>query len=112
MVDRPMEPNPGVSDIHPDYAPLLAILEEAYTQASAGKGRVRHARGRPFDRQPILEIGRMVGSGFAIGQAMKKAQEARGMEQRGEADAAVRELLGAINYLAAAVIVVREQAGV
>ena len=91
-----------------DYAALRAILDEAYEQASAGKGLERHANGRPFDRQPILEIGRMMGVGFQLGQAAKKSQEAVGMINRGNRDAAVRELLGAINYIAAAVIQVKE----
>ena len=91
-----------------DYAALRAILDEAYEQASAGKGLERHANGRPFDRQPILEIGRMMGVGFQLGQAAKKSQEATGMIRRGNRDAAVRELLGAINYIAAAVIQVKE----
>ena len=39
---------------------------------------------------------------------MKKAQEAMGMLDRHNEDAAVAELLGAINYLAACVMLVRE----
>ncbi|MDQ0505960.1 hypothetical protein [Xanthobacter agilis] len=92
------------------YALLRSTLDAAFEQASAGKGRERHANGRPFDRQPIMEIGRMVGPGYATGQAMKKSQEALGMLSRGERDAAVRELLGAIIYTAAAVLLIEEGA--
>ena len=46
----------------------------------------------------------MVGIGFPLGQAMKKSQEAGTMASRGQADAAWRELLGAINYLAGAAL--------
>lgn len=91
-----------------NYSPLRSVLDEAYRQASEGKGRERHANGKPFDRQPILEISRMVGLGYPTGQAQKKAQEAVGMFNRGKKDAAVAELLGAINYLAAAVILIKE----
>lgn len=92
------------------YEQLAGVLAEAHDQAASGKGRERHnGRGVSFDRQPILEIGRMCGPGFNTGQAMKKIQEAMGMLQRGETDAAIRELLGAINYTAAAILLIREQ---
>lgn len=86
------------------YAPLRRVLELATEQASAGKGKERHATDKTFDRQPMLEIGRMVGHGFCLGQAIKKAQEASRMEP----DAAKRELLGAINYLAGAYLLLEE----
>lgn len=92
-----------------EYAPLAATLQEAYDQAATGKGKERHARGLPFIDQPILEIGRMCGPGFNTGQSIKKQQEAMGMLARGEHGAAIRELLGAINYAAAAVMLIREQ---
>ena len=91
------------------YEPLERVLGDAYRQASQGKGKDRHAGGKPFDRQPILEIGRMVGPGFGLGQAMKKAQEAATMFDRGNHVHARQELLGAINYLASVVILIDEQ---
>ncbi len=91
------------------YHELIRVLKDAHAQASSGKGKERHANGRPFDRQPIMELGRMFGPGFAAGQAAKKAQEAMGMISRQNNDAAVAELLGAINYLAACVMLVRER---
>ena len=94
--------------VEPGYEPLAAVLQLALDQAQAGKGKERHANGRPFDRQPIMEIGRMVGLGYPTGQAKKKTQEAIGMSNRGEPDRAVTELLGAINYLAAAILLIRE----
>jgi hypothetical protein len=94
------------------YEPLGAILDEAYNQSALGKGKARHSRGgTPFLRQPICEIGRMVGPGFNGGQAMKKLQEAAGMVNRGEFTAAEQELLGVIVYTAAAIIILREMAG-
>lgn len=93
---------------HP-YYPLQKVLDEAHFQASQGKGRERHANDRDFIDQPIMEIGRMCGPGFNTGQAMKKIQEAMGMLSRGQDDAAIRELLGAINYTASAVILIRER---
>lgn len=86
------------------YASLRRVLALALEQASSGKGAQRHAMGLPFDCQPMLEIGRMVGVGFCLGQAMKKAQESSRMQP----DAAKRELLGAINYLAGAYLLLEE----
>ena len=91
------------------YEKLEKALADAYRQASEGKGRDRHAGGKPFDRQPIMEIGRMVGPGFGLGQAMKKTQEAATMIDRGNPMHARQELLGAINYLASVVILIDEQ---
>lgn len=92
-----------------DYTPLRAILDEALAQSAEGKGAERHARGQDFVDQPILRIARVHGVGFVTGQAAKKTDEAAGMISRGETDAAVRELLGAIVYAAAAVISIRER---
>lgn len=86
----------------PGYEKLAAVLRAAYEQASAGKGRERHASdGVPFQDQPISAINRTLGSiDGLLYQASKKAMESR----RLPAGRAQAELLGAINYLAAAVI--------
>ena len=87
---------------HPDYIRLAAVLQAAYDQAARGKGKERHAStGQPFEEQPMSAINWTLGSidGFLY-QAAKKAQEARRLPY-GRAQA---ELLGAINYLAGAVI--------
>lgn len=94
--------------VAPGYGPLAEILQEALDQSQRGKGKERHANGREFERQPIMEIGRMVGLGYPTGQASKKIQEAVGMFNRDEADRAVNELLGAIIYSAAAILLIRE----
>lgn len=89
------------------YDSLRAVLDRAFDQASAGKGRERHARAdEPFEQQVILEGARRFGTGALLFQAYKKAEES----QRLDADRAVAELLGAIVYLAAAVIHREEQA--
>jgi hypothetical protein len=93
-------PVPPGADLNPDYECLAAVLNRAYLQAAYGKGAERHGQGRPFDQQPMQQLIALYGPGFALGQAAKKAQES----QRLPRDAAVRELLGAINYLAGVVI--------
>lgn len=88
------------------YQPLFLTLVRALDQSQAGKGKERHANGNPFLGQPIMEIGRMVGHGFNIGQAIKKSQESTKLPTK---ERQVAELLGAINYLAAAVLLIEEQ---
>jgi hypothetical protein len=86
------------------YFPLFDVLRDALDQAQSGKGEERHGNGLPFTEQPALTITRTVGLGFPLGQAMKKIQES----QRMDLDAAKLELLGAINYLAAAILFLQE----
>lgn len=86
----------------PGYQKLADVLRRAYEQAAVGKGKERHASdGVMFEDQPMSSINRTLGSidGFLY-QAAKKASEAR----RLPAGRAQAELLGAINYLAGAVI--------
>jgi hypothetical protein len=83
------------------YELLAGVLVRAYAQAAEGKGAQRHAQGQPFHAQPMQQLIRLYGIGFALGQAAKKAQEAQRLPT-GERQ--VAELLGAINYLAGAVI--------
>lgn len=98
--------NPGMVD---HYAPLRRVLDLALEQARSGKGAQRHGQGQPFDRQPMMEISRMIGGpAGCFYQAMKKTQEASRMEP----DAAKREILGAINYLAGAYLLLDEKGGV
>lgn len=88
------------ADKVPGYSKLEDVLNRAYQQAASGKGKERHAGALPFDKQPMQQLCNLYGRGFALGQAGKKMQEAQRMPR----DAAVRELLGAIVYLAGAVI--------
>lgn len=86
----------------PGYEMLAEVLKRAYLQAATGKGAERHGGGGlPFERQPMTTINIEQGSidGFLY-QARKKALEAK----RLPAGRAQAELLGAINYLAGAVI--------
>ena len=88
------------------YEDLAEVLTAALMQAANGKGSQRHGNGRAFADQPMAEITRAHGLGFPLGQCEKKGREAASMVARGEFDAARRELLGAINYLAGAVLAI------
>lgn len=83
------------------YGRLHDVLLDAWAQAAQGKGNDRHATGQAFEDQPMQVISQLIGSrdGMAF-QAIKKIQESQRMEK----DAAIRELLGAINYIAGMVI--------
>jgi len=87
----------------PGYEQLASVLERAYQQAAVGKGAQRHVNaGEPFHEQ-VMQIGaKRFGVGCLLFQAFKKSEEA----QRLPVDRAVAELLGAINYLAGAVIAI------
>lgn len=91
------------------YERLAQVLQSAFAQAAHGKGKERHANALPFHEQPMQQIARSRGLGFILGQADKKSQEGQGMLERGNADACVRELLGAIVYLAGAVVFIQDQ---
>lgn len=84
----------------PGYEELLNVLVRALDQAQLGKGNERHADGKPFTEQPMQQLIALYGHGFALGQAGKKMQESQRMEH----EAAVRELLGAIVYIAGSII--------
>lgn len=98
------------------FESLFAVLKEAHDQAAFGKGRERHGQNLPYAAQPMQTISFMLrGSQGILWQAIKKIQEANGKldEARISGDPeqcaaakkfARRELLGAINYLAGALI--------
>ena len=89
-------------DIPEGYESLGLALGEAVAQAARGKGADRHAeKGEPFSDQLIMSIPKRLGDGgecFCLGQALKKICESRRLPP----DRARAELLGAINYVAAA----------
>lgn len=84
---------------------LQFVLDLAYAQAMRGKGAERHAYGaqEPFEDQLICEMDkRLDGNGAGpLYQAVKKIYESRRLPP----DKAREELLGAINYIAAAILV-------
>lgn len=99
---RRLVPSPG-------YETLASIMDDALAQAQSGKGIERHAgNGEAFVDQQIVQLGEWMGgsTAFAVGQACKKSIESTRLPD----DRARIELLGAINYLAAAIIVIDRRA--
>lgn len=83
------------------YEKLKSVLDAAYEQAANGKGKERHAQeGEPFHEQVMADGAKRFGTGALLFQAYKKSEES----QRLPYERAVNELLGAIVYLAGAVI--------
>lgn len=87
----------------PGYERLQDVLNRAYDQAAIGKGAERHANGKPFHLQPLQDLIRLNGLGFATGQVGKKASEALALPTP---ERQVAELLGAIVYCAGAIIAI------
>lgn len=98
--------NVNAVELNPKYDSLYKVFLMAYNQASNGKGKERHANDEDFRNQKIVTLNKQIGSNHgAIFQACKKAQESARLSD----DRAIAELLGAINYLAAAVIILQEE---
>jgi hypothetical protein len=90
------------------YTTLEMVLRGAYRQASEGKGKERHGDDEPFENQKICVINRWIGDSPVAGalfQAVKKTVESSRLSD----SAAIDELRGAINYLAAAIILLEER---
>jgi hypothetical protein len=102
---HPNQAGPDDSFVVPQgYEKLFNVFANAMHQAAKGKGRERHATDEPFERQQMCRITRAVGLGYPIGQATKKAEESMRLGKAGPF-----EILGAINFLAGAFIVMVEQ---
>jgi len=87
------------------YKNLRSILDDAFDQAAKGKGKERHSRGQSFDEQPMQRISDLLGTANGLlFQAIKKAQESVRLPDV-EAE---KELLGAINYIAGAILYRRQ----
>lgn len=96
------------ADLNSRYATLIATFNLALEQASKGKGHQRHDDGSNFESQLICDITRRLSGSpvaFSLGQAVKKIYETVNLSAP---DKQIHELLGALNYLAAAIIVLQE----
>lgn len=88
-------------EIENPYCKLEDVLQRAFNQASKGKGKERHGGDLPFGDQPMQIISELLKSERGLlFQAMKKIVES----QRLDEDASIEELLGAIVYIAGAII--------
>lgn len=89
------------NDINVDSHPLSNVFDAALSQVTDGKGAERHGQGADFMTQPWVDLARTHGIGFLTGQAAKKLREAQGFDTQ---EAWEREMLGAINYAAMAIL--------
>lgn len=88
--------------LYDEYTALHRVLRAAYDQAAVGKGAERHANARSFEQQPMQSISDLLGDNHGLlFQAVKKIQESTRLPHYRRRE---RELLGAINYIAGAII--------
>jgi hypothetical protein len=94
-------------ELNPKYDSLYKVLLAAYNQAANGKGKERHQLNNeePFEDQKICEIARRLSIDYNLGQAVKKIYESKRLTDGRD----IAELYGAINYIAAAIIVKQEK---
>lgn len=94
-------------ELNPKYDSLYKVLLSAYNQASNGKGKERHQLNNEeyFENQKICEIARRLSVDYNLGQAVKKIYESKRLTDGRD----IAELYGAINYIAAAIIVKQEE---
>jgi hypothetical protein len=84
------------------YSSLKSVLERAIKQASEGKGKERHATDELFENQPGPTIAKWQGSPDGpVFQAIKKLVESKRLTKK---SSRIEEMLGAIVYVAIAVI--------
>ena len=96
-------------EIPPEYQSLANHLTGAFLQAAEGKGKERHANEDAFEDQIICSINRLLGSiDGARYQAIKKIIESERLLRLKGKEAAIAELYGSINYLAAACVLIEE----
>lgn len=86
--------------------PLYPVLMAAISQAMYGKGKRHGGDSIPFKDQPIFHYANLHGRGFLTGQAAKKLEEAASIKQGSEF---INEMLGAIVYAGAAILLEQEK---
>ena len=97
----------GMNETDIQYASLMEELLSAYQQAAEGKGKERHGFPGPFEDQPSVRDCIVMGPVGPLFQARKKILESLRMDDK----AALRELYGAINYVAMACIAIKARGG-
>lgn len=89
--------------------PLELVFNAAVAQAASGKGNERHGNGADFMEQPWVSLTDGFGIGGPMFQASKKLRESMKFYHAKEYDRFEREVLGALNYAAMAVLHVRKE---
>jgi hypothetical protein len=105
-----MENLPGIELLTKEH--FENVLQQALNQVFNGKGNERHGHGLTLDQQPWKIISDNVGTGFVVGQAIKKMLELKTFVPKTndpqEVQAAYaawkREALGAIVYITMAIM--------
>ena len=86
---------------------FVKVLDDILHQVFEGKGDERHGHGNPFENQPWKLITDNVGTGFVIGQSLKKLMELKAFSSSNVDEkldtvaykAWRREAIGAVVYI-------------
>ena len=89
------------------YESLAEVLVEALEQAQHLKGFACHANNLPFLEQEIIKEGRTLGLMGHVFQIRKKVREAANCPDPARA---IEDILGAMVYSAAMILLIREKA--
>ena len=84
--------------------PLQSVFDQCVEQAATGKGEERHGHGADFMEQPWFDLTKAFGLGGPLFQASKKLRESVQFLGTTDQDRFKKEVLGAINYAAMALI--------
>ncbi len=91
-------------------APLDEIFAACKEQVASGKGAERHGNNQPITEQPIYTGAQIFGPSALLFQSWKKtAETVRLLEMDNGYERALREIYGAINYLAVAALFIKEK---
>lgn len=109
----PFETEDIYASVGSEYNILQREFDNALQQASAGKGKERHARGKEnFDDQVMCAVQRLLidhPCGGLAYQVIKKTIESGRLFNDKGVDAAKKEIYGAMNYLGGMGIIYGEQ---
>jgi hypothetical protein len=87
---------------------LMYVFGLAHREVTEGKGRERHGKDDPFEEQLWAMIEKR-GLDFLRGQAVKKIDESQMFEDEGDNEKAIKELIGALNYIGMKVVALRKK---
>ena len=80
------------------------VLNDVLDQVFVGKGNERHGHNKQLEDQPWKHITDNVGTGFVIGQSIKKLMELKSFQKQDQFPSWKREAIGAIIYIVMAIM--------
>ena len=106
LINKEVTPKEEGIIIPKDYESLHDVLMLALYQASQGKGKIRHANGKPFEEQTMAVANRITDCDFSWGQIYKKILEIPNIKKKQKK---IDEMLSIIVYAAGWVLIKMEE---